>query len=264
MNFAENKADPIQTKELYEKDYDVSSFLTNARGKLGLYALLNLLQDIAHFHANLLGFGYEDMVAKKTFWVLTRQKLTMNQWPDWDQKIRIKTWIRKGSAAFTNRDFAIYLNGDRIGESTTTWMTLDADTRRPKLIDYSEILSSLNTEKSISVQTDRMSAIEHDLQTLAEFKVRNSDIDQNDHVNNTKYAQWVLDAIPFELHQQFELLSYSINFLAETKLNDLIKIQINGPLKSSENQFQTDFQGYREADSKVVFLAKVEVKKITS
>lgn len=254
---------PVQTKELYEKDYDVSSFLTNASGKLGLYALLNLLQDIAHFHANLLGFGYEDMVAKKTFWVLTRQKLVMSQWPEWDQKIRIKTWIRKGSAAFTNRDFAIYLNGQRIGESTTTWMTLDAESRRPKLIDYSEILSSLNTDKTISVQTDRMAPIDNDAQTLAEFKVRNSDIDQNDHVNNTKYAQWVLDAIPFALHHQYELQSYSINFLAETKLNDLIKIQSNRPLDNAEDQFIVDFQGFRESDSKVVFSAKIEVKKIT-
>lgn len=254
----------IQTKDLFEKDYNVSSFLTNIRGKLGLYPLLNLLQDIAHLHANLLGFGYEDMVSQKTFWVLTRQKLNMTKWPNWDQQIRIKTWIRLGTAAFTNRDFSIYLGEEKIGEATTSWMTLDAETRRPKSIDYSKVFSSLVNLEKINVNAEKLSPPKNDVTTLTDFKVRNSDIDQNKHVNNTKYAQWVLDAIPFELHHQFELTEYSVNFLAETKLNDSIKIQ-NGPrYKDGGNSFHTLFQGLRETDSKVVFVANLAVKKINS
>lgn len=244
----------IQNKELYEKDYDISSYLINTKGRLGLYALLNLLQDIAHFHANLLGFGYEDMVAQKTFWVLTRQKLVMNRWPKWDEKVRIKTWIRLSASAFTNRDFAIYLNNEKIGECTTSWMTLDAETRRPKSIDYKDLFKSAQTAESVSVTADKLT-VEKEVKPLADFKVRNSDIDQNYHVNNTKYSQWILDAIPFELHHQYELKSYAINFLAETKLNDSVKIV------AFENAETTQFQGIREADQKIAFVANIEAKK---
>lgn len=254
----------IQNKDLYEKEYHISSFLTNTRGKLGLYALLNLLQDIAHFHANLLGLGYEEMVAKKTFWVLTRQKLVMTKWPNWEDCIHIKTWVRISASAFTNRDFAIYLNGEKIGEATTSWMTLDADTRRPKSVDYKELFSNLNHPEKIVLEDEKIIAEKTEQETLAEFKVRNSDIDQNNHVNNTKYAQWVLDAIPFKNHHEYDLTSYSINFVAETKLNDIVKIQ-NGPrINEYENSFETQFQGLRAADGKIVFLAKLGAKKINA
>ena len=252
----------IQNKDLYEKEYHITSFLTNTRGKLGLYALLNLLQDVAHFHANILGLGYEQMVAKKTFWVLTRQKLVMNKWPKWEDCIHIKTWVRLSASAFTNRDFAIYLNGEKSGEATTSWMTLDADTRRPKSVDHKELFANLNHPEKIDIEDEKIVPEKTEQTTLAEFKVRNSDIDQNNHVNNTKYAQWILDAIPFQAHHEHDLESYSINFVAEAKLSDIVKIQ-NGPRKNEQqNSFETQFQGVREADSKVVFVAKLGAKKI--
>jgi hypothetical protein len=67
--------------------YDVASFLSNSQKSLGLFALLNLLQDAAALHADELGFGYDEMVRKKTFWVLTRQKLEMQTWPKWKERV---------------------------------------------------------------------------------------------------------------------------------------------------------------------------------
>lgn len=256
------KKDLIQNKDLYEKEYHITSFLTNTRGNLGLYALLNLLQDVAHFHANILGLGYEQMIANKIFWVLTRQKLVMTKWPKWEDRILIKTWVRLSASAFTNRDFAIYLNDEKIGEATTSWMTLDAETRRPKSIDHKELFANLNRLEKISIEDEKIIPEKTEQPTLAEFKVRNSDIDQNNHVNNTKYAQWILDAIPFQAHHEYNLTSYSINFVAETKLNDIVKIQ-NGPrTNEQENSFETQFQGVRSSDGKIVFVAKLGAKKI--
>ena len=255
-----NNSELVQNTNLYEKNYEINSFLTNTRGQLGLYALLNVLQDISHYHANLLGFGYEDMVAQQIFWVLTRQKLTMTKWPKWHEHIKVQTWIRQGAAAFTNRDFAIYLNNQKIGEATTSWMTMDAKTRRPKSIDYKDLFSNINSENKITVAAEKHLPLATDITTLTDFKVRNSDIDQNNHVNNTKYAKWILDAIPFEMHHQHELTSYSINFLAETKLNDTVTIQKGPKQKEIETAFETQFQGLREADSKIVFTANLGAK----
>ena len=33
-----------------------------------------------------------------------------------------------------------------------------------------------------------------------EFRVRLSDIDTYNHVNNTRYVEWMLEAVPFEIH----------------------------------------------------------------
>jgi len=116
---------------------------------------------------------------------------------------------------------------------------------------------------TVNVQAEKIFPEAQDAQTtLAEFKVRNSDIDQNNHVNNTKYSQWVLDAVPFELHRDHQIQSYSINFLAETKLGDVVKIQKGPRQYSDESFFKTQFQGLRASDSKIMFLTEIEVKKI--
>ena len=77
----------------------------------------------------------------------------------------------------------------------------------------------------------------------------------NNHVNNTRYAQWVLDAIPFASHAKFLLKQYEINFIAETKSGDVVHIQ-EAP-SSSGTVF---FQGLRESDSKVAFTVRMHIE----
>lgn len=99
--------------------------------------------------------------------------------------------------------------------------------------------------------------LKDNLETVASFSVRNSDIDLNMHVNNTKYAQWILDSIPLSSHGQYDLKSYEINFVAETKLEDVIAIQKSQRDYLEDGSFQSQFQGVREADGKTVFIARL-------
>jgi medium-chain acyl-[acyl-carrier-protein] hydrolase len=249
-------------RSLFSKDYEVSSFLVNYQNRLGLYALLNLLQDAAILHAQLLGFGYEDMVRMKTFWVLTRQNLWMKSWPKSQEKVTVKTWIREGEGAFSHRDFSIHLGSEKIGECTTSWVTLDAQSRRPVIVDRSAMLSQLDNIENVSLVAKKLTAVK-DLDSVAQFKVRNSDIDQNMHVNNTKYAQWILDSIALEKHSNFKLCGYEVNFVAETKMDDLITIQKSSPQEKGPGILETHFQGQRLSDDKMVFIAKLQfVSKI--
>ena len=84
-------------------------------------------------------------------------------------------------------------------------------------------------------------------ESLARFAVRNSDLDLNGHVNNIRYAQWILDSMPLQVDR---LKSYEVNFLAEVRAQDEIVIQRSQP---------TRFQGWRESDQKAVFTARLEV-----
>lgn len=250
----------MKDRSLYERKYSVTSFLVNFQGKLGLYHLLNLLQDIASEHAHVLGFGMEDMIKNKTFWVLTRQKLVMNEWPKLGEEISIHTWIRIETGPFSSRDFAIYLGDKKIGECSTSWVALNAVNRKPTNIDRSGIFAELREIEKVSIDAGKVPSLK-EAETLTTFNVRNSDIDQNMHVNNTKYAQWVLDAISFDLHKSLNLNSYEVNFLAETMLGDAISIQRSERSYLDDKSFQISFQGLREADNKVVFTSRFGVKE---
>ena len=92
---------------------------------------------------------------------------------------------------------------------------------------------------------------------LAKFSVRNSDLDLNGHVNNTRYAQWLLDSVSEESHRKYILTDYEINFLAETKQGEEISIY-GGEIEPDKFQFQ----GFRARDQKVVFAALLHLSRI--
>lgn len=245
-----------------EREFEITSFLVNFQKKLGLYHLINILQDAAAIHADNLGYGHKDMKRLKTFWVLARQTLVMNKWPEWHDKLTVRTWVRSGDGAFFHRDFQMFLHGELIGECSTTWVTLDLETRKTVIVDRNKITSLLHDSERLSFNPQKIKPLT-DLQELISFKVRNSDIDHNMHVNNTKYAKWILDSIPFDWQQKYTLKGYEINFIAETKLGDLITI-LKGPKEEvEEGRYLTQFHGYRASDQKIVFVARLNTRDKT-
>lgn len=247
---------------LASKRYEINSFLVNPQKRLGLYALLNMLQDTAWSHASRIGHGHDESLARKTFWVLTRQHLVMDEWPAWGESLEIETWIRPITGAVAMRDFELKLGGRRIGEATTGWLLLDAESRRP-LKDVPTLGFEPRTEGVSALETPKIAPVEG-AKPMAKFHVRNSDIDMNDHVNNTRYAQWILDAMPIEWHKRYRLEDYQINFLAEAKLGDAVEVQFTA-LEGDETTPRTRllFQGLREGDRKPIFTALLESRKLT-
>lgn len=241
-------------KIIWDQNYTVNTFLVNPQKKLGLYGLLNLFQDTAWIHATHLGHGYEKMLEEKTAWVLTRQKLRMSEWPKWGKDIYIRTWIRPVNSIVAVRDFEVFEAEKKIGDCTTQWLILDLNTRRP-----AEKIPGLNSEEyrqdyHLDYDAQKISQ-QKDAQEIGKFCVRNSDLDLNGHVNNTKYAQWILDAVSEAKHREYSLLEYEVNFIAETKSQDVIIISRK---EITENYHY--FQGTREQDRKIVFAATMKVQ----
>ena len=58
---------------VWTETYDVNTIVLDHHKRLSLYGLLNLLQDAAWMHAKHAGWGFEDLIAKGTIWVLARQ-----------------------------------------------------------------------------------------------------------------------------------------------------------------------------------------------
>lgn len=236
---------------IWKQTYNINTFLVNPEKKLGLFGLLNLIQDTAWIHATRLGHGYETMLEEQMAWVLTRQKLQVSEWPHWGDDLDVVTWIRPVTGLLAIRDFEFFLKGKKIGACSTQWLIMNLKSRKP-------------AEKSLTVSTDQIRQdytcgievakihLNNSLKELAEFHVRNSDLDLNGHVNNTRYAQWILDSIPYEKHLEFTLNEYEVNFLNETKSGERVKI-FGGEV--SADRFQ--FQGQRSTDNKAVFVATV-------
>jgi len=246
-------------QSFWVKTYDVNTIVLNSQKRLGLTGLLNLLQDIAWLHAEHLGWGYEDLIKRNTIWVLVRQKLIMTRWPAWGEAVTIRTWPRGVAGALALRDFAIMTDEDKVGECTTSWLTLDWQTRRPQKIDPSTFILQ-DRPPGLSFEAEKI-AVRNDLKPAAKFQVRYSDLDVNGHVNNTRYAQWILDAASADEIATLELVDYEVNFLAETRIGDEIVLERGDIERPASGPAWCHFQGRRAADNKAVFAAKLSARR---
>ncbi len=167
----------------------------------------------------------------------------MREWPRWNDRLRVETWVRPADGAFIVRDYALYdEKGVLIGEASTSWLRLSLDTHKP----IREAITDVSTGSGrCSFDAEKIPVRNDGVTTLARFEVRNSDIDGNQHVNNTRYSQWVLDALPIASHGQYVLDEYSVNFLSETRLGDMIEVQ--------SLQDEGYYHGRRISDGKIVF-----------
>ncbi len=241
----------------WSETYKITSFLVNLRQQAGLYSILNLIQDVGWQHAIQL----EIKLPKNQGWIFTRQKLVMHEWPKWNQNVTIKTWLRPPSegGVFFLRDYELYVDDLKIGECTSTFAVFDILTRKVVTLDLSTFKNMWREDNFLAYHPEKIK-LSSEIVPLAQFQVRNSDIDSNNHVNNTKYAQWILDALPIEtLRAGANLNEYEVNFLAETKIGDQISVQRASEDVTDGLTSVMQFQGIKSNDGKPAFAAKLKV-----
>ncbi|RBP04147.1 acyl-ACP thioesterase [Roseiarcus fermentans] len=249
------------TSAIWTERYAVNTLVVNGQKRLGLVGLLKILQDVAWIHGDHLGHGFDAMMARGWIWVLARQKLVMGDWPTWGDVLSVRTWVRPIEGVLVMRDTEIWSAGRKVGESVASWLVLDAATRRPPKTGMRKQGILARDDGALDLAPARI-APSDDLAPLARFRVHTSDLDANGHVNNVRYAQWILDAAPASAHRTRVVRDYEVNFLAETSVGDAVSVEWDGGGAAATDALR--FQGRREADGRVVFAARLQVVPATA
>mgnify|MGYP001094529657 CR=1 FL=1 len=199
-------------------DFSIKSYDSDQKGKLTLHTLFHFLQECAWDNARLNNFGYEYLKSQNAFWVLTRILVQIDEYPDWRDEVRIKTWPKGTDGFFALRDFEIYKDKRVIGKATTSWLILDAETKRPRKLDnFNFVFENFLQESAIDKKLEKV-AVSRELIPVEQRKVYYSDLDVNKHVNNATYVKWILDSLFSESEK--EISAFEINFISELHLND--------------------------------------------
>jgi medium-chain acyl-[acyl-carrier-protein] hydrolase len=224
-------------------DVDTSHYAT-------MTSICNFLQIIAGNHAHARGLGFNDMNAFGNFWVLNRLLVEMEKMPEWRSEITVHTWVSSMKGPFSYRNFDIYKKNDvYLGSASTLWVALDTKTRRPVRIN-TDSFPILQEKRPKCGEPQKLAALQSDDLESSEHKVVYSDLDVAQHVNNTKYIEWLLDSYG-TLNRKTTPQRLEINYLNETHGEDTVVIS---SLKL-ENQDQHLHQMHRKSDGKEVVRA---------
>ena len=187
---------------------------------------MNYAQEMANRHATILGFGYDDLIASKTAWVLSRMHIRFVDTPMWRDKMTLATWHKGLNRLFFVRDFQMKDEQGNIRvEATTSWIVLNLETRRfvrdPQLIDEGSTCS----DNAIEQPADKIQ-LPKDVEPtyVMNHVVSYSDVDMLGHTNNAMYMHWAMDAVDYEITSTKPLKEFIINFNRETRAGDSVEI----------------------------------------
>jgi medium-chain acyl-[acyl-carrier-protein] hydrolase len=191
-------------------------------------AILCLMQDAASVHAEKLGLGFDYMSKLKRAFVLSRMQIKVcANLPSWGETIKLTTWPRGVEKLFAYRDFELAReSGEPFMRATTSWLMLDTEIRH--LARPEEYFINI-VPRNVRVMDDeapRRLGWESATQPFDTRRARASDLDPNGHVNNTRYIDWVTDAIAERHGLNTRIAELSINFLAEIRMSEAVKIGI--------------------------------------
>lgn len=203
-------------KAKHSDRFRVRSYETDPLGRLQVPILCKLLQEAATAHAAILGVAVETLIENGVAWVLSRLHLEMQRWPTSDERIVIETWPEAANRLFTERRFEVFdASNTSIGTASTLWLILDLERRRPVRLP-AHVVERLG-KLGLGSEPRRFGdlATPDPVNRELAFTVRRSDLDSAEHVNNTSYVEWAIEAVPDEVWSGNELAELEIQFVSE-------------------------------------------------
>ena len=208
----------------FSREYSVCSYECDCKGMLRVVSLMNMFQDAADTHAELLGVGIEHCIKNGLAWFGSNYHIKIFRMPLWHEKIKIVTWPSQEKKIGAIRDFEVFDDsGKTIIVASSQWILIDFARKKPlalreNLPDYEVI-----DERALDTSFQKID-LPSNFSFCKSFAVRYDDIDVNGHVNNAIYPLWATEAI----EKDFRLKNYpteiEIAFKKETLFGDIVSV----------------------------------------
>lgn len=210
----------------YTENHTIACYDTDVSWRLKPASFMNLAQEAAGRHAVYLGFGYDDLIASNTAWILSRVHVEFIDAPKWRDQITLTTWHKGLNRLFFLRDFILTdVEGNARVKATTSWLVMNLENRRLvrdlKLVEE----GTTCTENVIETPADKVQMPKDvEPEFVFEHKVAYSDVDTNGHANNAMYMQWAMDAVDYETASSRPVKSFTVNFNHEIKPMETVSL----------------------------------------
>jgi medium-chain acyl-[acyl-carrier-protein] hydrolase len=225
-------------------------------GRLRASAFFRYIQNTAALHAEGLQLGYQDLQAAGLFWVLSWVKIEVLAYPHYRDSLTVSTWPFDRYRLFSLRDFHFTgQNGQIFGRGRTAWLLVDAAAKRVANLDRLPRPVPYLTGQPAMQSLPQKVALPQSPETLYEKQVGYTDLDINQHVNNARYVEYLLDGYPLDFHRSHQLRALAFSFVSEARYGDRLILA----RQAAWDEHGADQVIARQAhDDKLVFQALVE------
>jgi medium-chain acyl-[acyl-carrier-protein] hydrolase len=246
--------DSADKPPIWREKYRIRSYDVDTSKRATLMSLCRYFQESAGHHSQTAKLGYEHLVERGQFWVLSRFFLEIDRYPLWQEQVNIETWSKGPEGIFALRDFIFFDAENKvIARGTSGWLTLDTEKRRPQRLDYfAKLMPFIRDKHAVEHKLTKLQALEEP-EIRAAYSVSFTDLDISNHVTGTRYMEWILNSFSFEYLTAHQIRSFEINFLTESLYGD--EIIVLGE-KSSRSRRDTPVAVKRKGDNRELCRAR--------
>jgi acyl-ACP thioesterase len=167
---------------------------------------------------NLAAF---DLFEKNLYWILAGFNVEFTDiLPFWSEKIETEIWISEVTKSKIFTDFVLKHNNKIFAKGDSCWFILDTQTKRPSKADF--VKESFEICNEIVFGEHKKFSLNEIKEKIVEikYKINQSDLDFNGHVNNKSYVNIADLTTPEEFKKTKQLKMLSVKFNKESFLGD--------------------------------------------
>ena len=237
---------------IYQEKITLSHIHTDRFGRLTPAALLYLAQEVSGAHCHLLGADGDTL--GNLFWAISRTKVEIENLPKLNQTITLETWpMPTTRVAYPRAVVAKDEDGRVCFQVISLWVLMDMASRQMVLpgasgVEVNGILrgGELSVPRAVPAQ---------EVTGSAKQRVGYSLLDQNGHMNNTRYMDWVADLLDSSFHENHPVRGFTVCYMAEAREGDNVTLDFG---LSEEGLFTVFGRRGSETGEDRVFSAQVQ------
>lgn len=204
----------------------ISSNDIDANLNLRLAAFFRIMQDVIMHDSEEHGFGSSDLMKINVLWVITRVQVEIHRMPKYQEEVIAKTYAGKDMKIYYPRYFRLESkSGELLVNLSSVWVLIDKETRKPLWnCPFQEKLyeNHLPDELPLPGKVEQVPT-----ELIEKRKIHYSDVDLNNHLNNTRYIELLSDVHSSEDHLRHPIKKLTINYLKEIKENQIVEVSSN-------------------------------------
>lgn len=206
----------------HSKDYEIRYTDVDASDNLKLSSLLSLMEESACLSAEELGFGYSVLQPQSVGFVMVNWYIEMLRPVRLGDVLTIHTWPIKPKKLIVLRDFELFAGNEKVGVATSRWCLVDLKNFRmlPSSVAFREELE-YNDFRSVDVANIKVPECDGDTVCYSKT-VSYSDYDHYNHANNTKYADFLLDAFTVDEMRDKSYSNVKITYVKQSKEGEIL------------------------------------------
>lgn len=203
----------------FKKTIDVDAHDVDYNGIARVSSLMRYIQTAAQDQLTANGMSYEQLRDMKRAFLLSRIKMEFTESVRTYDRLTAISYPCESRGFSWLRCYALEKDGRTIGRAVSIWALVDTETRG--LIKVNDFALNLPTHAPHSLALTRFT-LPAEILDVGTYTVNYGDLDQNGHMNNTRYPDMYSNFLPLDNRR---IRTISINYFNEAPKGERLLVQ---------------------------------------